>query len=188
MALGQPDAPGHASQETLGHEAGVGLDLVCLGVRFGPAQPPPELKFGTSELLRISIFMNVFDCHVNRSPITGTVAQSVYRPGKFLNASLDKASEDNERQSLQLKSDALGEVGLVQIAGLMARRIVCYVREGQELQTGERFGMIRFGSRVDVYLDPKIAPLVSVGQTSVAGETVFADGSSTETARESEVR
>ncbi len=154
----------------------------------GPSAPPPELEFATRDLLRISVFMNVFDCHVNRCPVPGTIGQSVYRPGKFLNASLDKASEDNERQSLRLDSGEFGQVGVVQIAGLVARRIVCEVREGQELKAGERFGMIRFGSRVDVYLDPGIAPLVAVGQTSVAGETIFADRSSSEAARETEVR
>ena len=159
--------------------------IICY---VGRAAPPPELEFSSQDLLRISVFMDVFNCHVNRSPVAGTIARSVYRPGKFLNASLDKASDDNERQGLRLETDDFGQVGVVQIAGLVARRIVCDVREGQELKAGERFGMIRFGSRVDVYLDPNVAPLVTVGQTSVAGETVFADRSSTETARTSEVR
>ncbi len=159
--------------------------VVCY---VGPAAPPAELDLGSGEFMRIGVFMNVFDCHVNRSPVAGTVVQSVYRPGKFLNASLDKASEDNERQSLRIDSEAFGQVAVVQVAGLVARRIVCDVREGQKLETGERFGMIRFGSRVDVYLDSRYAPLVSAGQTSVAGETVFADGSSSEAARETEVR
>jgi phosphatidylserine decarboxylase len=138
------------------------------------AAPPHELDLGPTLLPRISIFMSVFDCHINRSPVAGTVEKMVYQPGKFLNADLDKASADNERNSLVLAS-AASRVAVVQIAGLVARRIVCFVREGQPLGAGERFGMIRFGSRLDVYLPEGVVPLVAVGQTAVGGETVLAD-------------
>jgi phosphatidylserine decarboxylase len=138
------------------------------------AAPPHELGLGPTPLPRISIFMSVFDCHINRSPVAGTVEKMVYQPGKFLNADLDKASADNERNSLVLAS-AASRVAVVQIAGLVARRIVCFVREGQPLGAGERFGMIRFGSRLDVYLPEGVVPLVAVGQTAVGGETVLAD-------------
>jgi phosphatidylserine decarboxylase len=138
------------------------------------AVPPPELALGTTPLPRVSIFMSVFDCHVNRAPVSGRIERIVYTPGKFLNADLDKASEDNERNALVIASDA-GRVGVVQIAGLIARRIVCWIKEGQPVHTGERIGMIRFGSRVDVYLPPGTVPLVSEGQTALAGETVIAE-------------
>jgi phosphatidylserine decarboxylase len=138
------------------------------------AVPPLELGLGTMPLPRVSIFMSVFDCHVNRTPISGRIERIVYTAGKFLNADLDKASEDNERNGFVI-AGAAGQIGVVQIAGLIARRIVCWVREGQEIGAGERIGMIRFGSRVDVYLPAGTAPLVSEGQTSLAGETVIAD-------------
>ena len=138
------------------------------------AVPPPELALGDRPLPRVSIFMSVFDCHVNRSPVSGRIERIVYTPGKFLNADLDKASEDNERNALVIVAGA-GRFGVVQIAGLVARRIVGWVREGQEMGAGERIGMIRFGSRVDVYLPSGSVPLVSVGQTAIAGETVIAD-------------
>src|SRR3954470_1422435 len=138
------------------------------------AVPPTELALGTTPLPRVSIFMSVFDCHVNRTPISGRIERIVYTPGKFLNADLDKASEDNERNALVIASDA-GRIGVVQIAGLIARRIVCWVRDSQEVGAGERIGMIRFGSRVDVYLPAGSVPLVSEGQTSLAGETVIAE-------------
>ncbi len=138
------------------------------------AVPPPELALGDRPLPRVSIFMSVFDCHVNRSPVSGRIERIVYTPGKFLNADLDKASEDNERNALVIVAGA-GRFGVVQIAELVARRIVGWVREGQEMGAGERIGMIRFGSRVDVYLPSGSAPLVSVGQTAIAGETVIAD-------------
>jgi phosphatidylserine decarboxylase len=138
------------------------------------AVPPAELALGTAPLPRVSIFMSVFDCHVNRAPIGGRIARIVYTPGKFLNADLDKASEDNERNALVIASLA-GQVGVVQIAGLIARRIVCWVKEGQSIGAGERVGMIRFGSRVDVYLPAGAVPLVAEGQTALAGETVIAD-------------
>ena len=138
------------------------------------AVPPPELALGDRPLPRVSIFMSVFDCHVNRSPVSGRIERIVYTPGKFLNADLDKASEDNERNALVI-AGAAGRFGVVQIAGLIARRIVCWVKEGQQIGAGERIGMIRFGSRVDVYLPAGTAPLVSVGQTSLAGETIIAE-------------
>ncbi len=138
------------------------------------AVPPQELSIGNKALPRISIFMSVFDCHVNRSPVAGKIEKIIYQPGKFLNADLDKASADNERNSVVIAT-AGGRVAVVQIAGLIARRIVCFVQVGQAINTGERFGMIRFGSRLDVYLPEGTPPLVAVGQTSVAGETVLAD-------------
>jgi phosphatidylserine decarboxylase len=138
------------------------------------ASPPAELEMGVAPRPRISIFMSVFDVHVNRSPATGPVERIAYRPGKFLNADLDKASEDNERNGLVIRTGA-GRIGIVQIAGLLARRIVCFVREGQAVTAGDRIGLIRFGSRVDVYLPEGMRPLVSEGQLSVAGETVIAD-------------
>jgi phosphatidylserine decarboxylase len=138
------------------------------------ALPPPELALGTTPLPRVSIFMSVFDCHVNRAPVSGRIERIVYTPGKFLNADLDKASEDNERNALVI-AGAAGRIGVVQIAGLIARRIVCWVKDGQEIGAGERIGMIRFGSRVDVYLPAGTVPLVSGGQTSLAGETIIAE-------------
>ena len=138
------------------------------------AVPPQELSIGNKALPRISIFMSVFDCHVNRSPVAGKIEKIIYQPGKFLNADLDKASADNERNSVVIAT-AGGRVAVVQIAGLIARRIVCFVQVGQAINTGERFGMIRFGSRLDVYLPEGTPPLVAVGQTSIAGETVLAD-------------
>jgi phosphatidylserine decarboxylase len=146
------------------------------------APPPHELGLGDKPLTRISIFMSVFDCHVNRSPITGGIEKIVYQPGKFFNADLDKASADNERNSLVLIAGSQ-RVAVVQIAGLIARRIVCFVQEGQQMQAGERFGMIRFGSRLDVYLPDGTVPAVAVGQTSLAGETVLADLKSGDTGR-----
>ena len=136
--------------------------------------PPAELGLGDRPLPRISIFMSVFNCHVNRSPVSGRIDRIAYRPGTFINAELDKASEDNERNSLVI-STAHGRIGVVQIAGLVARRIVSFVREGQSIGAGERFGLIRFGSRLDVYLPEGTKSLVSEGQTAVAGETVLAD-------------
>jgi len=138
------------------------------------APPPHELGLGDKPMLRISIFMSVFDCHINRSPVTGRVEKILYQPGKFFNADLDKASADNERNSLIIAVPG-GRVAVVQIAGLVARRIVCFVREGQPIGAGERFGMIRFGSRLDVYLPDGTPPSVAVGQTAVGGETVLAD-------------
>jgi phosphatidylserine decarboxylase len=148
-----------------------------------PAIPPAELGLPDEPLTRVSVFMNVFNCHVNRAPVEGEVAAVAYRPGKFFNASLDKASSDNERNSLAIRMADGRQVAVVQIAGLVARRIVCFVQKGDALMAGERFGLIRFGSRLDVYLPDGVAPMVSVGQTMVAGETVLADLTSDETAR-----
>jgi phosphatidylserine decarboxylase len=135
---------------------------------------PAELEMGVAPRPRVSIFMSVFDVHVNRSPASGTLERIAYRPGKFINADLDKASEENERNGLVIRTPA-GRVGIVQIAGLLARRIVCFVREGQRVNAGDRIGLIRFGSRVDVYLPEGTRPLVAEGQLSIAGETVLAD-------------
>jgi len=149
--------------------------------RIVNAMPPAELGLGDKPLPRVSIFMSVFDCHVNRTPISGRIERIVYTPGKFLNADLDKASEDNERNAFLIATDK-GRIGVVQIAGLLARRIVCFTREGALVAAGERIGMIRFGSRLDVYLPPGTVPHVSEGQTALAGETVLADlGSSVQT-------
>ncbi|MFN0193955.1 MAG: phosphatidylserine decarboxylase [Aestuariivirga sp.] len=150
--------------------------------------PPPELDLPRENHTRISVFMNVFDVHVNRSPIDARIAKLTYVPGVFLNAELDKASDDNERQALTLERDGGGKIGVVQIAGLVARRIVAFVREGDRLQAGQRFGLIRFGSRVDVYVPAGTAVLVSTGQRAIAGETVLADlagGSAPRAARKS---
>lgn len=153
-----------------------------------PAVPPAELELGDAPRLRISVFMNVFDVHVNRSPVDGTVGRISYRPGKFVNAVLDKASEDNERQSIAIQMTDDRQIAVVQIAGLIARRIVCDIAEGDSVHAGARFGMIRFGSRVDVYLDAGLSPLVVAGQRAVAGETVFADVASQEGPRRGEIR
>ncbi|MDB5591704.1 phosphatidylserine decarboxylase [Enterovirga sp.] len=136
--------------------------------------PPPETGLSPEPRLRVSVFMNVFDCHVNRSPVAGRLARIVYTPGLFLNAELDKASEDNERNALVIESGG-HQIGVVQIAGLVARRIVGWVAAGDTLATGQRFGLIRFGSRVDVYLPTSAQVLVGVGQKAIAGETVLAD-------------
>jgi phosphatidylserine decarboxylase len=139
------------------------------------ASPPPELGLGDMRRTRVTIFMNVFNCHVNRAPVAGRVKRVAYRPGQFLNASLDKASDDNERNSLVIERADGTEIVVVQIAGLVARRIVCDVKEGAELKAGDRYGIIRFGSRLDVYLPEGATPLVALGQTAIAGETVLAD-------------
>jgi phosphatidylserine decarboxylase len=140
----------------------------------GQFQPPPELGLGMDPMLRVCVFMNVFDVHVNRAPVTGRISRIAYKPGLFLNADLDKASEDNERNGLVIDSRH-GRVGVVQIAGLVARRIVSFVQEGQSLGVGERFGLIRFGSRVDLYLPLGARVLVGLGSRAIAGETVLAD-------------
>jgi phosphatidylserine decarboxylase len=150
-------------------------DGVIVGI--GPAAPPPELGLTpeqTAGMTRVSIFMNVFNVHVNRSPAAGTVKKIAYKPGKFFNASLDKASEHNERSSLLLELPDLRLMPVVQIAGLVARRIVCRVKEGDQLAAGQRYGLIRFGSRVDVFLPQGVEPLVQRGQRAVAGITVLA--------------
>jgi phosphatidylserine decarboxylase len=137
--------------------------------------PPPELRLGERPWLRISIFMSVFDCHVNRSPVAGRIERVAYRAGKFLSADLDKASEDNERNAFVIASAGGQRIAVIQIAGLIARRILTFAREGEAVAAGQRIGMIRFGSRVDVYLPAGARPLVAVGQTALAGETVLAD-------------
>lgn len=147
------------------------------------AVPPGELGLSDLPLMRISIFMNVFDCHVNRAPVTGTIIKIAYRPGLFVNAELDKASEENERNSLIIETPR-GKFGVVQIAGLIARRIVSFRKEGDAIGVGERFGLIRFGSRVDVYLPEGVRPLVGEGQLCYAGETVLADAAANEPPRQ----
>jgi phosphatidylserine decarboxylase len=134
---------------------------------------PKELGLENKKFKKISIFMNVFDCHVNRTPCSGIVEDILYKPGKFLNASLDKASEDNERNYYKIKDKHGNDIVVVQIAGLVARRIVCETNKNQELSQGERIGMIRFGSRADVYYE-NYEPLVKVGQTAISGETLLA--------------
>ncbi len=135
--------------------------------------PPEELGLGQSPMKRVSIFMNVFNCHINRTPVRGSVVSIRYSKGSFLNAELDKASHENERNGLVIDGPH-GRIGVVQVAGLVARRIVCWAHEGQMLAAGERFGLIRFGSRLDVYLPEEVAISVSLGQTTIAGETVLA--------------
>jgi len=139
----------------------------------GPAIPPQELGL-SGEMMRVSVFMDVFSCHINRAPVRGRISLIEHRPGKFLNADLDKASQENERNGLVLETSH-GPVGVVQIAGLVARRIVCWAEAPSEIAAGERFGLIRFGSRVDVYLPADARPRVAVGQTAVGGETVIAE-------------
>ena len=134
---------------------------------------PKEVGLENKRLKKISIFMNVFDCHVNRTPCSGKVEEILYKPGKFLNASFDKASEDNERNYYKLKDQSGNDIVVVQIAGLIARRIVCETNNGQELNQGDRIGMIRFGSRADVYYE-NYEPLVKVGQKTISGETLLA--------------
>lgn len=147
-------------------------------------KPPVELALGDAERVRISTFLSVFDVHVNRAPVAGRIKRSVYVPGAFLNAALDKASADNERRALVIETPQGVAVGVVQIAGLVARRIVTFASEGETVGIGQRFGLIRFGSRVDIYLPPGKAALVAVGQRAVGGETVFADLKSDEGTRE----
>ncbi len=138
------------------------------------AVPPPELGMGPEALIRVSVFMSVFNCHVNRAPIAGKITAVAYRPGTFVNASLDKASTDNERNALAIEMADGRTIAVVQIAGLVARRIMCWKAPGDVVRTGERFGLIRFGSRLDVYLPEGVQPQVALGQTMCAGETVIA--------------
>ena len=144
-------------------------------VSVAQASPPPELGLGTPSLWRVSIFLSVLDVHVNRIPADGTITRIAYRHGKFVNASMDKASFDNERNAIALRLTDGREMAVVQIAGLIARRIICHVREGDHVQAGSRFGIIRFGSRTDVYLPEGVRPLVTEGQTMIGGETVIAE-------------
>ena len=150
---------------------------VCL---IDEAAAPPELEMGDKPMVRVCVFMNVFNVHVNRVPIDGTIIKKAYHPGKFFNAELDKASVHNERQALSLKTTDGKSIAFVQIAGLVARRIICHVNEGQMVSAGERFGLIRFGSRVDVYMPMGTNPQVAVGQLCIAGETVIADMNSSQ--------
>lgn len=154
----------------------------------GRATPPPELGLPEIPYNRISVFMDIFDVHVNRIPISGKVTASHYRAGKFLNAALDKASDDNERHSIRITTPGGIQVGCVQIAGLVARRISCDAREGRDVRTGERYGLIRFGSRLDIFLPADISITVAPGQHSYAGETVLADLTSAEPSRLGEYR
>jgi phosphatidylserine decarboxylase len=157
----------------------------CEGIVVAPADgriscianapPPNELELGAPPLIRISIFMSVFDCHVNRSPVGGRIERVVYHPGAFISADLDKASEANERNAFLIATATGVRFVVVQIAGLVARRIVPFVHEGEAIDAGQRIGMIRFGSRVDVYLPDGARPLVHEGQTAIAGETVLAE-------------
>ncbi|MDX5593722.1 phosphatidylserine decarboxylase [Pseudovibrio sp. SPO723] len=149
---------------------------VCL---IGPAVPPRELDMGEEPLMRVCIFMNVFNCHVNRAPMAGRITRVAYKAGKFLNAELDKASEHNERNGIVIENEN-ARIGVVQIAGLVARRIVCFVKEGETISAGDRFGLIRFGSRLDVYMPYGTQPSVALGQTMIAGESIIADLKSTE--------
>jgi phosphatidylserine decarboxylase len=145
--------------------------IIC---SIGYFTPPPELDLSVDPMPRISIFMSVFDCHVNRAPVAGRITKIAYRPGAFINADLDKASENNERNGLVFESGG-NRFGVVQIAGFIARRIVCFVRQGEVIGAGERFGLIRFGSRVDVYLPGSARMLVTIGSKSIAGETALAE-------------
>ncbi len=144
-------------------------------VSIGPAVPPPELGLGPELRQRVAIFLSVLDVHINRVPADGVIARIAYRAGAFVNASLDKASEANERNALAIRLPDGRDLAVVQIAGLIARRILCHVREGQAVGVGEHLGLIRFGSRTDLYLPPGVPPLVLVGQTMIGGETVIAD-------------
>ena len=162
-------------------------------VAVAAVTPDGDLGLGDQSRLRISIFLNVFDVHVNRVPTAGTVVHMHYRPGKFVNAALDKASVDNERAAIALEMTgehpyAGQRIGVVQIAGLIARRIICGAEVGATFESGERYGLIRFGSRTDVYLPPGVQPLVIVGQTMIGGETVLADCLSQEPQRRGEAR
>lgn len=139
----------------------------------GMFMPPKELGLGNEEMMRVSVFMDIFSCHINRIPMDGVVKSIVYRPGKFGNAELDKASDHNERNSLVIETTH-GDIGVVQVAGLVARRIVCWSKENEPVVAGKRFGLIRFGSRLDVYLPAHVKLRVAIGQKAIAGETVFA--------------
>ncbi|BAI72745.1 phosphatidylserine decarboxylase [Azospirillum sp. B510] len=152
------------------------------------AVPPKELGMGDKPLTRISVFLNVFNVHVNRVPADGTILAAEYHKGTFVNAALDKASEENERMAFRQRLPDGREIAYVQIAGLVARRILWWVKAGQEVKAGERFGLIRFGSRTDIYLPDGVAPLVCVGQTAIGGETILADLNGTEPQRQGDVR
>jgi phosphatidylserine decarboxylase len=153
-------------------------------VSVAQVPPAPELEMGNAPTTRIGIFLNLFDVHVARSPLAGRIVGRTYVPGRFINASLDKASEHNERLALRLAPEQGAEIGCILIAGLVARRIVCGLGEGQMVGAGERIGIIRFGSRVDIYLPAEYVPLVALGQRMVGGETVLADREAKEPARQ----
>lgn len=159
-----PDRPGLVLAPADGHVVGI-----------APAPPPPELGLGEEPRWRVAIFLSVLDVHVNRMPADGTVTRIAYRHGKFLSANLDKASEENERNALALALPDGRDLAVVQIAGLIARRILCDAKVGDAVRAGERFGIIRFGSRTDVYLPQGVRPLVREGQTMIGGETVIAE-------------
>ncbi|MGE4046535.1 MAG: phosphatidylserine decarboxylase [Acetobacteraceae bacterium] len=144
-------------------------------VSVAPAVPPAELGLGEAPRWRVSIFLSVLNVHVNRVPADGTITRIAYRHGAFVNASMDKASDDNERNAIAMRLTDGQDIAVVQIAGLIARRILCSVREGQMVRAGDRFGIIRFGSRTDLYLPDGIRPQVAVGQTMIGGETVIAE-------------
>lgn len=158
---------------------------VCM---IQPAVPPEELGMGPEPLTRISIFLNLLNVHINRVPADGIVIATHYRPGKFVNAALDKASIDNERMSVRQRLPDGREIAYVQIAGLVARRIICHLKPDMTVQAGARFGLIRFGSRADIYLPKGVEPLVVVGQNMVGGETILADLNGTGPARTGDVR
>lgn len=153
-------------------------------IAAGPRIPPKEMGLGDAQMTCISIFLSIFDVHINRAPVSGKLIRKIYTPGVFTNAASETAGEDNERMGLVFATEQGENIGVVQIAGLIARRIVTYPKEGDFMSAGERFGLIRFGSRVDVYLPLNRGILVGVGQRSVAGETVLADLQSQETGRE----
>ena len=144
-------------------------------ISVAPARPPPELDMGEADFVRIGIFLNIFDVHVTRAPIAGRVVALRYAKGRFVNASREEASLNNERMAIRLAPPEGPEIAYVQVAGLVARRIVCDLREGQRIAAGQRMGIIRFGSRVDVYCPPPYVPMVAAGQRMVGGETVLAD-------------
>ena len=158
----------------------VGDDLVISAAdgivqKIKEVAPPSELDLGDNEMIRVSVFLNIFNVHVNRIPASGTILSLQYHPGKFFNTSLDKASIHNERQSVLMETKGGTKIAFVQIAGLIARRIVCDLEEEQKVDSGQRYGLIRFGSRVDIYLPLKTAILVTEGQTCIGGETLIAD-------------
>lgn len=144
-------------------------------LKIEKALPPKELEMGNKKLTRISIFLNVFDVHVNRTPCAGKILKKSYRPGKFMNAAFDKASEDNERMAIKMLHDSGQEIAFIQIAGWVARRIVCDIAEGDFVEAGQRYGLIRFGSRADVFLPEGIEPKVIPGQKMTSGETILAN-------------
>jgi phosphatidylserine decarboxylase len=153
-------------------------------VAVAPAPPPPDLGMSPEPVSRVSIFLNVFDVHINRVPAAGTITELAYHKGKFVNAARDKASQDNERQAVRLTTADGKDIAFVQIAGLVARRIICNLSRGQNVAAGERFGLIRFGSRADVYLPAGVSALVVPGQRAIGGETVIADLESGEAPRQ----